>query len=230
MRFTNSLIAAAAAVSFPVHADYITASVPGDSFEIDSTSTIEARFKADTTNWDLRLATNGTPVPGDNQGHLANGRSNFESRGFDFALTYDAAIDTFQWSVDSETGASRTLSLAGTGLSEANAFHLFTSGSRASVTVTDLLFTGFGESIADFAEIDTSPTGTTFRQGYLVLPGEDLTASDWSLTGSLVFDDFTRSNPNEGAKINIRVAHAAVVPAPATALLIVTPLAFRRRR
>lgn len=230
MRIHSILLIAGVAVSTPAAADYLFASVPGESFEINGSASLEARFKADTTNWDLRLATEGTPVPGGNQANLANGHPNFEGRGFDFSLTYDAGIDTFTWNVEAQRGKAQSLTYTNAGITHSNAFQIFTSGSRASVTVTDLVFEGVGEFIDVFPDISTSPSGPTFAQTYLVLQGANLAAENWSLAGSLVFDNFTTRNPGEGAKINIKLVDAAIIPAPGVGLALMIPLAMRRRR
>ena len=70
-------------------------------------SKLEGRFKADTTNWDVRLETNGFPIAGDNQGHLGNGRSFFEGQNFAFDLSYDAFTRVADLSVTRDDGIAR---------------------------------------------------------------------------------------------------------------------------
>ena len=207
---------------------------PGDPFSYVGNDLIEARFRADTTNWDLRLENNGNPVAGDNQAHLANGRGAFEGRSFDFSLSYNAGLDRLDWSVSRFGGGpSNSLSFDTSGLDSFNTLQFSSSGSRASVDVTNLVFTGFDAAESPWPSLSVSPAGPRFAQNNLFFGNDaNLLSSDWQLSGRVALDDFTRNNPSEGSKINARLAQVQQIPGPAgiTGLLLATGYCVVRRR
>ncbi len=224
-------LASPAAFAAPMFLDSV--GQPGDGYAYSSADVLEARFRADTTNWDLRLENNGDPVAGDNQANLSNGRGAFENRAFDFVLTYSAALDRLQWTVARTNGLSGSLEFDTSGLGSFNTIQFASSGSRATVDVTNLAFSGFDVTESAWPSLSTSPDGLTYAQTNLYF-GEDanLLAEDWQLSGRVAFDGFTRRNPSEGAKINARLVQVAQIPGPASiaGLVLATGFCVVRRR
>ncbi len=224
-------LASPAAFAAPMFLDSV--GQPGDGYAYSSADVLEVRLRADTTNWDLRLENNGDPVTGENQGHLLNGRGAFENRAFDFVLTYSAALDRLQWTVARTNGLSGSLEFDTSGLGSFNTIQFASSGSRAKVDVTNLAFSGFDITESAWPSLSTSPDGLTYAQTNLSF-GDDanLLSGDWQLSGSVEFDDFTRDNPSEGAKINARLVQVAQIPGPASiaGLVLATGFCVVRRR
>lgn len=243
MNTTHATAAAVIAASFTAatHAATFGAVVPSPGTFIDagnadmytqvSGALMEARFKAATTNWESRLETDGSPNNGDLVGHVANGQGNFEGRSFGFDFTYDAADAELTWSITRvANGNVTTLTRNAAPAGDANTIEFFTSGSRAIVDVTDLTFSNASGSTA-WPELDTSPNGPTFSKAVLYLD-DDLMSGDWSLSGSVNFDAFTKSNPDEGAKVVAKLYRGDfTIPAPGTfALIGAAGVATARRR
>ena len=196
---------------------------------------IEARFKADFTNWDSRLENDGFPIANDNQAGVANGSGSFDGVNYQFSLTHTAANTgaEFEWTITRPDSSTVSLTHTSSGLINPNTIQFFTSGSRGVVDVENLAFTGLGMDVNAWVDVDTAPSGLggpTFADSFLFFGnGFDLLSGDWTLAGDVTFSDFTNSNPNEGAKITAKVFNA--VPAPATAgVLALAGLAARRRR
>jgi len=188
---------------------------PGDAFAIASSDVLEARFRADTTNWDLRLENSGSPSAGGNQSNLADGSGAFNNRTFDFVLSYSAALDQVSWSVSRGSGLSGLLVYDASAIDSFNTIHFATGAGRATVSVDNLIFSGLGMTESAWPDLSASSAGTSFRQTNLIL-GEDanLLASDWSLSGRVHFADFTHNNPSDGAGISVRLYQAAEIPSP----------------
>jgi hypothetical protein len=235
-RFALSAGLALVAASYALAAPSFQPSIgqPGDPFELASAELLEARFRADTTNWNLRLENNGSPSAGDNQSNLANGIGAFRDRSFDFELSYSAALDRVLWSVSRDAELSGSLVYDASSFDSFNAIQFSTGASRATVTVDDLVFSGLGVTQADWPNLSASSTGTAFRQTNLVFGGgTNLLSEDWSLSGRVSFADFTHDNPSEGARVNIRLVQASVIPSPsgmASIALAAGWCLIRRRR
>lgn len=193
---------------------------------------IEARFRADTTNWDSRLEFDSYPNNGDTTGHVGNGTSFFENKTFGFELAYADATDTATWTITAPSGAQSTLTQVVSGFDQLNTLHIFTSGSRGSVSLTNMVFDGLSMNFTGFPDLDTAPSpAVTFKETFLYF-GTDLLSADWSLSGDLSFGTFTKSNPSEGSKITIKLRDAYVVPEPTSLLMLglgAGLLAARRR-
>lgn len=204
---------------------------PDDLLQPLSEDRIESRFKADVTNWDMRLEYDSFPDAGDNTRAVSNSRPFFENQTFGFDLSFDADTSTISWTTSKDASVF-SQSLAVSGFDFLNTIHLFTVGSRAAITLSDVAFTGLSMDVNAFPDINTQPSGPTFKETFLFFGnGFDLLSGDWSLTGQLTFGAFTVSNPNEGAKITIKLRQAELVPAPAgVALLGLVGLSGLRRR
>lgn len=225
------VLASPATFAAPMFLDSI--GQPGDGYAYSGSDVLEARFRADTTNWDLRLENNGDPIAGDNQAHLANGRGAFEGRSFDFSLSYSASLDRLEWSVSRFGGPSSSLTFNTSDLGEFNTIQFASSGSRATVDVNSLVFSGFDVTESAWPSLSTSPGGPTFAQTNLFFGDDaDLLSGDWQLSGRVSLDDFTRNNPSEGAKINARVVRIEQIPGPSgiAGLLLATGYCVVRRR
>lgn len=208
---------------------------PGVVFEDESR--LEARFRADATNWDSRFEMDSFPNNGDLTANVGNGRGFFENRSFDFSLSYDAALELATWAITSPSGAITSLSMSTAGFDQLNVIQLFTTGSRGSVTLTGTEFNGLGITGLEFSGVNTAPAasgGPTFAETFLFFGDDfDLLAGDWSLTGVLSFGTFTSNNPSEGSRITVKLRDAFTIPVPApgaAAVLAVGGLAGARRR
>jgi len=227
-----ALVAASSAMAAPTFQNSI--GQPGDPFELASAQLLEARFRADTTNWNLRLENSGSPSAGDNQSNLANGIGAFRDRSFDFELSYSVALERVQWVVSRSNGLSGSLVYDASPFDSFNTIQFSTGASRATVTIDDLVFSGLGVTEAAWPNLSASSTGTAFRQTNLVFgEGANLLSEDWSLSGRVSFADFTHNNPSEGARINIRLVQATVIPSPSGIVSIALAAGWclsRRRR
>jgi len=211
---------------------------PGEELVDLSDRRVEARFKADTTNWDTRLAFDSFPNNGDTTANVNNGRSSFESRTFSFDLRFTQSSGLLEWIITRPNGTMSTIDVTPTGFDQPNTFELFTNGERVGVDVEGLTFEGLGMTITNFPDIDTRPVvegGPVFAESFLFL-GDDVDLfndGDWSFRGALTFGTFAPgvSNPNERGKITIKVREAEIIPAPAAGMLLgVAGVAGLRRR
>ena len=222
-----ALALASSAVAAPVF-------TTSDQLTPNSGDRIEARFRADTTNWDTRLEFDSFPNNGDTTGNVANSRSNLEGGTFAFDLSFDSTTAAVSFTITRPDTTTSVLTQAVSGFDQLNSIQLFTSGSRGSVTMTALDFTGLGMDTNAFPNIDSQPNalgGPQFAETWLHFGNTfDLLSGDWSLTGNVHFDDFTRNNPSEGAKMTVKLRDTTI-PAPASlALLGTAGLAATRRR
>lgn len=226
------LIAASSALAAPSFQPSI--GQPGDPFALSSAELLEARFRVDTTNWNLRLENNGSPSADDNQSSMANGIGAFRDRSFDFELSYWAAMDRVLWSVSRDAGLSGSLVYDASSFDSFNTIRFSTGAARATVSVDDLVFSGLGMTEGAWPYLSASASGTSFRETSLVFgDGTNLLSEDWSLSGRVSFADFTHNNPSEGARINIRLVQASVIPSPsgiASIALAAGWCLMRRRR
>lgn len=228
------IIAMAAPAAFA--APFFTSSIdqPGDQLTRTASDVLEARFRADTTNWNLRLENTGSPAPGDNQLNMSNGRGFYEGNSFDFVLSYSAPLGRFEWTLGRNMGKVSTLVFDADQFDSFNTIQFAASGTRAEVTVTDLLFTGLGESIDAWPSLSASPSGPSSTQTNLFFGDSAnlLASGDWQLTGRVGFDSFTHNNPSEGAKISVRLYQAAEIPSPSSmaGLLLAAGFCISRRR
>jgi hypothetical protein len=192
---------------------------------------VEARFRADTTNWNSRLAFDGAPTPADTTANTGNGRASYESQSFGFNLSYAAGADTFELVITRPDTTTSTLSLPAPDIDQLNTLSLSTSGSRGAVSLTGVEFSGGSFFVDAFPNVDSAPGGPTFAETFLYFgDAANLTAFDWSLSGDLSFGTFTRDNPSEGSKVTVRLFDT--IPAPSTAALVGLGalVAIRRRR
>ena len=192
---------------------------------------VEARFRADTTNWNTRLAFDGAPTPSDTTANTGNGRANYENQTFGFDLSYTTGTATFDLTITRPDTTTSTISLPAPDIDQLNTLLLSTSGSRGAVSLTGFEFSGGSFFVDAFPSVDTAPGGPTFVESFLYFgDAANLTAFDWSLTGDVSFGAFTRSNPSEGTKLNLRLIDT--IPAPGTTALLAAGglLAARRRR
>ncbi|MFK7760376.1 MAG: PEP-CTERM sorting domain-containing protein [Phycisphaerales bacterium] len=196
-------------------------------------SGLEARFKADINGWDSLLSDNSTTSGASTTGQISNTRSDFENQTFAFDLTYDASISLFSWTITRPDETSNTLTQSLTTTDSFNTIQLFTDGSAGTTSLTNLSFSGMGETLtnSDFSNIDTGPSTGTFAESFLFFGNAaDITSEDWTLSGDISFGQFNRNNPNERNKITIQIRQAAV-PAPATfAIIGIGGLVSARRR
>ena len=195
----------------------------------------EARFKADRFNWDSRLEYDGFPTNSDNTANVTNNIGQLGSRTYAFSLSYSEMDSMATWTLpDPTSGGVPELTLDTIDGSVANTIKIFTNGSRGDTDVSNLAFSGLGFNLvdADFPDLDTSPSTSTFEETLLFFGNAvDLYSADWAFTGNIAFSNFTNNNPNEGNKITVKVQQSELVPAPgAAALLGVAGIAGLRRR
>jgi hypothetical protein len=197
---------------------------------------IEARYRADTTNWDTRLEYDSFPMYGDLTGHVGNGRSFFEGSTFGFELAYDHTSETVTWTISGPapgSGVLNSLVQPTDSMGQLNTIQIFTVGSRGPVSLTDVAFVGLGMDVLSWPDLDTqpSPPGPTFEETFLFF-GEsfDLLTGDWTLSGNLSFGTFTKNNPSEGSKITVKLRNAVPSPGAAGVLALGALAAARRRR
>lgn len=222
-----ALAIAGSAVAAPV---FTTA----DQLTPNSDDRIEARFRADANNWDTRLEFDSFPDNGDTTGNVANNRANLEGSTFGFDLAFDSTTSVVSFTITRPDTTTSVLTQTISGFDQLNTIQLFTSGSRGSVTMTALDFAGLGMDTNAFPNINTKPTtlgGPTFAETWLHFGNSfDLLSGDWSLSGNVLFDDFTRNNPSEGVKMTVKLRDTTI-PAPgALALLGLGTLGATRRR
>ncbi|HBS29269.1 MAG TPA: hypothetical protein DEB06_07415 [Phycisphaerales bacterium] len=197
---------------------------------------IEARYRADTTNWDTRLEFDSLPEVGDVTGAVSNSKAFFENDEFGFKLNYDHALQQVTWTITGPSpavGVLNSLTQPTDTMGQMNTLHLFTVGTRGSVTLTDVAFMGLGMDVNAFPDLNTAPApAVTFKETYLIFGNDfNLLSGDWMLTGKIAFGTFTNNNPSEGAKITVKLRNAEI-PAP-TALGVFAAAALfgaRRRR
>lgn len=227
---------AAAIFATPAMATSITffSAVDGQQLGYTSSDRVEARFKADTTNWTMRLSDAPQPFAGDNLLNSGNGRSTFEGRSFGFSLAFDSVAKELSWTITNDAGSASVLTYdASAPGSTPNLIQIATSGSRGTVVLDNAAFSSPGDSSVAIPSLSVGPAGPTYAETFAFFGDTaDLYGSDWSLAGIVSFDDFTHNNPNEGVKLSMSLRSAEVIPAPATAfvLLPVAGLAMRRRR
>ncbi|MFB3430634.1 MAG: hypothetical protein ABL309_06925 [Phycisphaerales bacterium] len=224
-------LASPATIAAPMFLDSV--GQPGDGYAFSGADALEARFRADTRNWDLRLENNSDPAAGGTHTNLHNGRRAFQNREFDFVLSYSAALDRLQWTVTRSRGKSRTIDFDTFGLDSFNTIQFESSGVRASVDVANLVFSGFGADHSAWPSLSTSPDSGTFAQTSLYFGDDaDLLAGDWELSGRVGFGDFTHRNPSDDARIGARLVQVSQIPGPASiaGLMIATGLCIVRRR
>ena len=236
MQRTTMTATAAAIFATPAMASSITffSAVDGQQLGYTSSDRVEARFKADTTNWNMRLSDAPQPFAGDNLLNTGNGIGAYEGRSFGFSLAYDSVAKELSWTItnDANNASVLTYDASGSGMTP-NLIQIATSGSRGLVQLDSVGFSGQGESGASVPSLSASPSGPTYAETFAFFGNDaDLYAGDWNLDGVVTFDGFTHSNPNEGVKLSMSLRAAEVVPTPATtlALLPVAGLALRRRR
>lgn len=208
--------------------------VDGQPLEYTSSDRVEARFKADTTNWNMRLSDAPQPFPGDNLLNTGNSATTYEGRTFGFELSFDSVASDLSWTVVNDLGDAYALQYdtSPSGMTP-NLIQLATSGSRGTVVLDSLTFAGMGTLENWYPNLDVGPNGPTFAETFAFFGDEvGLYGADWSLSGNVTFDDFTHNNPNEGVKLSMSLREAMMIPAPASAvvLLPVALLAMRRRR
>lgn len=224
-------VAPAAAVAGPLFSSSV--GQPGDVIQPLSPDVLEARFRADTTNWDMRLENNGSPAPGENQLNLANGLGAFRDRTFDFSLSYSSELDRVAWTVSRSSGLTGSLFFDAAELASFNTVKFATGASRSSATVSDLSFSGLGHSLDAWPSLSASSSGNSYAETYLFFGNSaDLFAGDWTLSGKVRFGDFTHNNPSEGAKVTLKLYQAAEIPSPGgiAALGLAAGFCMARRR
>ncbi|MCC5785663.1 MAG: hypothetical protein JJU33_03060 [Phycisphaerales bacterium] len=236
MQRTMMTATAAAIFATPAMASSITffSAVDGQQLGYTSSDRVEARFKADTTNWTMRLSDAPQPFVGDNLLNSGNGRSTFEGRSFGFSLAFDSVAKELSWTITNDAGNASALTYdASAPGSTPNLVQIATSGSRGTVVLDSAAFSSPSEASVAIPSLSVGPAGPTYAETFAFFgDSADLYAGDWSLAGFVSFDDFTHNNPNEGVKLSMSLRSAAVIPAPATALVFlpVAGLAMRRRR
>jgi len=230
LRITAPLLGSLAFVSGASSAPIFLTSVDGpeDSVQLTADGRIEARYKADTTNWDLRLENDGTPEVGDNLLNVSNGRGFFENQTFGFELAHDPGVGDVSFRITGPGASSRGLTLTPSpGLS---LIQLSAGGSRGDVTLSNVAFNGLGESVTNFPSISAGPSGPTWDETILYLGDDaDLLSGDWTLTGDVAFGSFTRSNPSEGMKMNVKLLGAIPSPGASVAMGVLCGAACLRR-
>jgi hypothetical protein len=208
---------------------------PGDLLARTTSDVLEAQFRADTSDWDLRLENSLISGPNQNTINMSNSLRSFSGNSFDFGLTYSAALDRFEWVVGETRGGSARLFFSASEFDSFNTIRFATSGTYAEVALTDLLFSGSDGTIGAWPSLSASPSGISATQTNLFL-GDSvnlLTSGDWKLTGLVGFGDFTHDDPGEGAAISVRLYQTAAIPSPSGMAGLVLAAGFclaRRRR
>lgn len=197
---------------------------------------IEARFRADATNWDTRLEYDSFPENGDLTGAVGNNKSFFENQGFGFELSYDHVAQEITWTIAGRlpsTAVLNSLTQPTDTLGQLNTLQIFTTGSRGEVMLSDVQFIGLGMDVLAFPDVNSQPLGPTFSETFLFFGDTfNLLSGDWTLSGTLNFGAFTsHSNPSEGAKVTVKLRNAEI-PAPGAIVLagMAGAAAMRRRR
>lgn len=208
---------------------------PGDQLTRTTSDVLEAQFRADTSDWTLRLENSLINGPNQNTINTSNSLKSFSEKSFDFGLTYLASLDRFEWVVGESRGGSARLFFSAPEFDSFNTIQFAASGTRAEVAVTDLLFSGFDESIDAWPSLSASPSGLSLTQTNLFFGDSAnlLTSGDWKLTGRVGFGDLTEDNPSDGAAIAIRLYQTAAIPSPSGMAGLVLAAGFcmvRRRR
>ena len=198
---------------------------------------VESRFRADTTNWNLRLEEGSFPVVNEpSQLNTGNGRALYENQTFAIEFRHEFTMDgsRFVWSVERDDGVvSGSVMLDAQSDFAPNSIKIFTNGERGSVSIADLQFEGFGITANGFGNLDVQPNadgGPNFRETVAFFGlGFDLLADEWTLSGLMTFGTFTTSNPSEASKFTVKLQ--TLIPAPGSAaLLAMGGLVLTRRR
>lgn len=196
-----------------------------------ATGQVEARLRADTTNWDMRLGFDGTPKPTDATANLLNGRGAFADSTFNFSIEYASIESVYAFSVTGPEGKGQSIKAQANDVETINAIRFSTSGSSGKVSLWDVAMKGGGFAWSGMRELTSGPGGDASNQSLLYFgDGIDLTSTDWVIAGNVSFGELSSFNPSEGAKMTISLFNA--VPSPAsTGLVGVSALiAVRRRR
>lgn len=232
MRMCVVLALSATAFAAAAQAQTFYSTIGGGSpLQLINDRRVEARFRADTTNWDSRLEFTSFPATGDNTANVSNSLATFQNQSFGFRFAYSLAANRIDWSLTAPGGAVTTISQNPTGFGNLNVLHLFTNGARGAVSVSGLSFSGLGFGVNAFPSINTQPSGPQFVETYLHFGDSvNLLSGDWSLDGTVSFGTFTHNNPSEGSKITIKLREGLVPTPGAAGVLALGALAAGRRR
>lgn len=195
------------------------------------TGRVEARFRADATNWDMRLAFDGTPKPTDTTANVLDGRGAFADSTFGFTLEYAADESVYAFQVTRPDGRVQAIKAEANGVDAINAIMFATTGSRGKVSLWDVVMKGPGFYWSGMNDLTSSPWAVTRSDAILYFGDRfDLTSTDWFVAGNLSFGAFSTPNPSEGAKVTINLFNA--IPAPASGCLVgmASGLVLIRRR
>ncbi|MEO0512172.1 MAG: hypothetical protein AAF108_04665 [Planctomycetota bacterium] len=192
-----------------------------DRGELDpvGSANLGARFRADSNDWDLRLAADGFADNGDTRGDLGTGRPYFEGYTFDFELRYVAATRVSTLLVARDDRQSASVDLAVDTGATANTFQLSAIGSQGDIYVTSLSLLIEGSEVdIDSSGLSAATVGSTDETFLWLGDGVDLYSNDFSLIATVGLDTFDTDNPSDGVRFDVNVFQAGRIPAPATAM------------
>ena len=226
MRLTTLAIAGVAVASLTVHAQAgsVVANPTLSSGSLSGTTVANARFRIDSTNWDMRLANTTSPAVGDATKNISNNASQLAgSWAFELAFNAASGAMTFSLTDLDQSGNlgshSLTINRAGVAFNQIQIASVAETMKGSYLTFGAMTFSG--ASLVNGASIDLDlvmNSGDTFKNAYLVASGVDLAASDWALSG--VFDIAKgTSTSQERPAFNIYVQQSdavvtPVIPAP----------------
>lgn len=222
MRLTTLAVAGAAIASLAglAHAGSVVANPSLASGSLAGTTVANARFRIDSTNWDMRLANTSNPAVGDATKNISNNAAQLAG-SWAFALSFHAASGDMTFSLTDLDGSSNlgshslTINRAGVAFNQIQLAAVAETMKGSFLTFGALAFSG--AALVDGASIDLDlamNSGDSFKNAYLVASGVDLAAIDWELSG--VFDIAKgTSTSQERPAFNLYVQQSDAVVAPA---------------
>ena len=191
-----------------------------ERFAATSSESVQARFKADTTNWDTRIGVSGVTKPAEITGAVANNRTSFENQSFGFELSYSSDVQRYAM-VISKPGASPSMvELTEQEVRDINTIRIDATGSRGGIGLTQFYFKSQNHSWAEIPDLAADIKGPT-TDSVMLYFGEraSLTDGDWVIACTVGFGAFDRSNPGEGVKMTVTMSSMAPIPQPASVAL-----------
>ncbi len=255
-RSSSRLVSAAASLVAASFASADAVFLKADPGLLGSDSTVASfRYRASDTNWDRSVANsstirNSTIV----QSRELGNRDQLNAAAFDFTLNYQVGLGYTFWLLHAGGGSPTTSgsSVAWTspfgdteatrrfrGLElSATAAHFSTSVQSASLSVTNLAFSGAGlNSVGTLSDMNAIFASGQFRTQYIA-SAADLSTFKWTLTGRVVAAfayapgiSMPGGNLDERLRLNIRAFDGGLIPTPGgSAALILAGLVLARRR
>lgn len=224
-----SLVGGSAALASPVF--YSSAGDAGDVLQFSNGDRVDARFRADRTNWDSRLEFDSFPNNGDATAGVVNG-TNFANNTFGFEMSYDSSTSELDWIITRPDNTTRTITQTLAGFGNLNIIQLFTVGSRGEVSLANVQYSDSSTTVSSFPSLAVGPSpAVTFKETFLFFGDTfDLLADSWTLSGDVVFGTLSSNNPSEGAKLTVKLREGFIPGPGAAGLFAIAGLAAARRR